>query len=126
MYFVSFYNTIMKISFIGCTIYIIYLMRFKKPYCLSYDPLADDFPYVKYLLPGALIATIFVHTETKAFEIIWSYTIWLEAGAIIPQLRMLTKIKDVENITGNYVAALGLYRFFYICLLYTSPSPRDS
>jgi len=24
------------------------------------------------------------------------------------------KIKEVENITSNYMASLGLYRFFYI------------
>lgn len=33
MYFVSLYNTLMKVGYIGCTSYIIYLMRFKKPYC---------------------------------------------------------------------------------------------
>jgi len=27
---------------------------------------------------------------------------------------MLTKIKEVENITANYVAALGFYRILYI------------
>ena len=27
---------------------------------------------------------------------------------------MLNKIRIVENITSHYVAALGLYRFFYI------------
>lgn len=34
LYWVSLYNFLMKIFFIGSTIYIIYLMRFKKPYCL--------------------------------------------------------------------------------------------
>lgn len=27
---------------------------------------------------------------------------------------MLNKVRIVENITSHYVAALGLYRFFYI------------
>ena len=34
MYFVSMYNTCMKIFFISSTAFIIYLMRFRKPYCL--------------------------------------------------------------------------------------------
>ena len=33
MYFISLYNTCMKVFFISSTAYIIYLMRFKKPYC---------------------------------------------------------------------------------------------
>lgn len=33
MYFISVYNTCMKIFFISSTAYIIYLMRYKKPYC---------------------------------------------------------------------------------------------
>jgi len=33
MYFVSMYNTCMKIFFISTSALLIYLMRFKKPYC---------------------------------------------------------------------------------------------
>jgi len=33
MYFISMYNTFMKIFFISSTAFIIYLMRYKKPYC---------------------------------------------------------------------------------------------
>lgn len=34
LYFISPYNTTMKVLYIACTLYIIFLMRFKKPYCL--------------------------------------------------------------------------------------------
>ena len=33
MYFISLYNTFMKIFFISSTAFIIYLMRYKKPFC---------------------------------------------------------------------------------------------
>jgi hypothetical protein len=33
MYYVSLYNTCMKVFFIGSSALIIYAMRFKKPYC---------------------------------------------------------------------------------------------
>ena len=33
MYFISMYNTCMKVIFISATAFIIYMMRFKKPYC---------------------------------------------------------------------------------------------
>lgn len=33
MYFISLYNTFMKLFFISSTAFIIYLMRYKKPFC---------------------------------------------------------------------------------------------
>ena len=33
VYFVSLYNTVMKIAFIAATIYTLYLVRWKKPFC---------------------------------------------------------------------------------------------
>ena len=33
MYYVSMYNTMMKVFFIASTAFIIYLMRYKKPFC---------------------------------------------------------------------------------------------
>lgn len=114
MYVVSFYNTIMKISFIGATIYIIYLFHYKKPQCLSYQREQDDFPHFQYVLPAAAILALLIHKKFRLFELSWSFSIWLEALAILPQLKMLTKMQEVENLTGNYVAALGLYRVFYV------------
>ena len=33
MYYISMYNTCMKIFFIASTAFVIYLMRYKKPFC---------------------------------------------------------------------------------------------
>ena len=33
MYFISLYNTLMKVFFISSTAFIVYMMRYKKPYC---------------------------------------------------------------------------------------------
>jgi len=41
MYFVSMYNTCMKVFFISSTATIIYLMRYKLPFCTTYDALGD-------------------------------------------------------------------------------------
>jgi ER lumen protein retaining receptor len=104
-------------------------MKFKRPYCLTYEALCDDFQHRKFIYPGtlfllyliaALLMALLVHTRLSLFELSWSFSIWLEALAIIPQLRMLTKMKDVENLTSNYMAALGLYRLFYIFHWYYS------
>ena len=36
LYFVSVYNFMMKLVFIAATVYTIYLIKKKKPYCLVY------------------------------------------------------------------------------------------
>ena len=114
MYYVSAYNTCMKIFFIGSTAFIIYLMRFKKPFCSTYDAMGDDFPHFKVLIPAALALTCIVQSGWSSWELTWSFSLWLEALAFLPQIVMLNKIRIVENITSHYVATLGAYRFFYI------------
>jgi ER lumen protein retaining receptor len=114
MYFISLYNTTMKLFFIGSTCLIIYLMRIKKPFCSTYDSLGDTFPHLKVLLPAALVLAIIIHAGDTTWEFVWSFSLWLEALAFIPQIIMLNKIRVIENLTSHYVACLGLYRFFYI------------
>lgn len=58
--------------------------------------------------------TLLFHSDFTPFDLSWSFSIWLEALAIIPQLDMIRKNKEVENLTGHYMATLGFYRFFYI------------
>ena len=113
MYYVSLYNTLMKIFFITSTAFIIYLMRFRRPFNATYDKVADDFPH--YYLPiAAAVLTCIVQSGWTPWEMVWSFSLWLEAMAFIPQIIMLQKTRVIEGITSHYVAALGLYRFFYI------------
>ncbi|GMI33951.1 hypothetical protein TeGR_g6835 [Tetraparma gracilis] len=45
---------------------------------------------------------------------LWVFSIYLEAVAILPQLVVLQRYGEVENLTGNYVFLLGAYRALYI------------
>ena len=45
---------------------------------------------------------------------LWAFSLFLEAIAILPQLVLLQRTKNVDNLTGNYVFLLGMYRAFYI------------
>lgn len=47
-------------------------------------------------------------------QIIWSFSIWLESVAILPQLFMLQRTGEAETITTHYLFALGVYRALYI------------
>lgn len=109
--FVSLYNTLMKLFFIGSSAYVLYLMKVRfRP---TQDPALDTFNVVYLLGPCALLALIFNYAYTF-MEITWSYSIWLESVAIMPQLFMMQRTGAAETITTHYIAALGLYRAFYI------------
>lgn len=38
---------------------------------------------------------------------LWTFSIYLEAIAIMPQLVLLQRTNNIDNLTGNYVALLG-------------------
>ena len=50
----------------------------------TYDTLGDDFPHLKVLLPAALVLTCIVQSGWTAWELTWSYSLWLESLAFIP------------------------------------------
>ncbi|KAB5593818.1 ER lumen protein retaining receptor [Ceratobasidium theobromae] len=103
---VSLYNTIMKIFFIASTVYTLYLMKYR--YRPTTDPSIDTFK-VEYLVgPAAILALIFNYDYTIT-EVLWAFSIYLEAVAIFPQLFMLQRTGEAETITTHYIAALGAY-----------------
>merc|ERR1711988_270139 len=105
----------MKVVFIVSTCYLVYLMRMKPPVSQTYDRDADNFPYEKFLLPPALVlGFLFAEEWTSLPEILWTSSIWLESVAIIPQLVLLQSLREVENLTSNFVGTMGAYRAFYI------------
>lgn len=40
-------------------------------------------------------------------QVLWTFSIYLEAVAIIPQLLLLQRTQNIDNLTGNYVFLLG-------------------
>jgi len=132
--FVSLYNSIMKLFFIGSSVYILYLMKFKYRSAPSFPPLAWSRPLdthytythrpthdpsidtfkVEYLLGPCFIFALIFNYKFIVSEILWSFSIWLEAVAILPQLFMLQRTGEAETITTHYLAALGAYRALYI------------
>lgn len=47
-------------------------------------------------------------------QVLWSFSIWLESVAIMPQLYMLQQTGEAETITTHYLFALGAYRALYL------------
>jgi len=109
--FLRIYNTIMKLIYLSTTGYLIFQMRTK--YKHTYSSAQDTFRVQFLLGPAALLALIF-HYKLSFLDILWAFSIFLESVALLPQLFLLQKSGEVENITGHYVFALGAYRALYL------------
>ena len=44
----------------------------------------------------------------------WSFSIFLESVAILPQMFLLQRLGEAETITTHYIFALGAYRALYL------------
>ena len=40
-------------------------------------------------------------------QVLWTFSIYLEAVAILPQLVVMQRTQNIDNLTGNYVFLLG-------------------
>jgi len=109
--FISPYNTFMKIIFIAAS-YATLVSIFWK-FRSTYDRHHDTFRVELLVLP-CIALSLFLNHDFSVLEILWTFSIYLEALAILPQLFMLSKTGDAETITSHYLFALGMYRALYI------------
>ncbi|GIQ86975.1 ER lumen protein retaining receptor, partial [Kipferlia bialata] len=107
----SVYLILFKIFYLGITVYTIYLIAFK--YKASYQQANDRMPVLYMILPCILVGVIFAPRKTP-FVISWSISLCLESVAILPQIYQTWRTRVVDNLHGNYVASLGVYRLFYL------------
>ncbi|KAK4361231.1 hypothetical protein RND71_020183 [Anisodus tanguticus] len=111
--FISLYNTVMKLVFIGSSLAIVWCMRYHRVVRRSYDRELDTFRYWILVAACSFLALV-LHEKFTLQEVFWAFSIYLEAVAILPQLVLLQRSGNVDNLTGQYVFFLGAYRAFYI------------
>lgn len=116
--FHSMYNWFMKIIFISTACCIVYLMRFKVPICETYDQKAD-FVNLWFVITPCFLLSLVLNDYFSITEILWTFSIYLEAVAIVPQLMVVhAQAKQqngfVEKLTSDYVFTLGGYRVLYL------------
>uniref|UniRef100_A0A1I8AP16 ER lumen protein-retaining receptor n=1 Tax=Steinernema glaseri TaxID=37863 RepID=A0A1I8AP16_9BILA len=109
--FISLYNSVMKLFFLVTSFGTLYLMWIK--FKATYDRNHDTFRVEILLLPCAVLALLINH-DYSIMELLWTFSIYLEAVAIMPQLFMLSRTGTAETITAHYLFALGSYRGLYI------------
>lgn len=101
----------MKIIYISASVFTCYLIffKFKATYDGNHDSMRAEF----LIVPAAGLACL-INTKFDAIEILWTFSIYLEAVAILPQLFLISKTGEAETITSHYLFAQGSYRGLYI------------
>ena len=110
-HFVSVYNTVMKVFFIASAALVVYWML--GPYKQTAQRSLDTFRVEFLVFPCMVLAFLF-HDAWTVLELFWSFSIFLESVAILPQLLMLQRTGEAETITTHYLFALGMYRALYL------------
>ena len=108
------YNVVMKILFLGTTLYVVVTLRSHRR---EDDHELDNFSRLSLIVPCCVVSAVFVWWSISipnVFDFLWTFSICLEAVAVLPQLFLLQKHGSVENLTSHYVAMLGLYRALYL------------
>lgn len=104
----------MKLVFLASSAAILYLMRVSKGIKQTYDKAHDTFRVAFLVVPAALLAWLLSADKKSIMEDAWTFSILLEAVAILPQLVLLQRTGNVDNLTGDYVFLLGTYRALYV------------
>ncbi|GKE31560.1 ER lumen protein-retaining receptor, partial [Tanacetum coccineum] len=52
---------------------------------------------------------LLIHEKFTVKEVLWTFSIYLEAVAILPQLVLLQRTRNIDNLTGQYVFLLGAF-----------------
>jgi len=111
--YVSPYNTVMKIVFLIASYATVYLIYYKFNSTRTRDTDHDSFRIEFMIVPAILLSLVTAYVFTF-IEIMWTFSIYIEAVAIMPQLYLITITGEAESITSHYLFALGSYRALYI------------
>ncbi|XP_031501580.1 ER lumen protein-retaining receptor-like [Nymphaea colorata] len=111
--YISLYNTVMKIIFLATSVCIVWYMRYHKVVKQTYNKDQDTFRHY-FLIPPCFALALLIHRSFTVMEILWTFSLYLEAVAILPQLVLLQRSSNIDNLTVNYVFLLGAYRALYL------------
>ncbi|XP_072986353.1 ER lumen protein-retaining receptor-like [Typha latifolia] len=109
----SLYNLVMKVVFLATSVAIVWYMRYHKVVKQTYNKDEDTFRHIFLVLPCFMLALL-INRQFTVTEVLWTFSLYLEAVAILPQLVLLQRSRNIDNLTGNYVFLLGAYRALYL------------
>lgn len=109
--FISVYNSVMKVVFIFGTLATTYSIFAQ--FRATYDRDHDSFPIEVLIIPAMVLSVLFNH-GFYLLEVVWTFSVYLEAVAILPQLYLIGKKGEAEKVVIYYLIALASYRGLYI------------
>lgn len=101
------YQTLEALSLL-LSIVVVYQCRYR--YSSSYDKISDYFPHWGLSISCLLLAILF-HPSLNAFfpaDVAWTFALYLESVAVLPQLFMFQKQGKVEPFTSHFLAGQAL------------------
>jgi len=112
-HFISWYNTSVKIFFILSSLTNIYLVTIRYRGTISSE--VDNFR-IEFLIGLAAILSLVINHQFAIFEILWTFSVYLESVAILPQLTVTNqgKASEADSIIIFYLSALTSHKIFYI------------
>ncbi|CAB0035853.1 unnamed protein product [Trichogramma brassicae] len=108
---VSVYHTILKIVYVltsYLTVLTIFLL-FRR----TYERKFDAFRMELLMLPCAVFS-LFLSERFETVAVLQTFGLFLQSVAIVPQVYLVSKRKQVEAVVVSYVACLGLHLGCYI------------
>lgn len=121
--FYSWYNSVMKVFFLGSSVGFVWLLRKWEPTRTTYRKQEDYFQHWKNIAaPIAIVAFLCPSSGSPGsigfdvLDLLWNFSILLESVAIVPQIMAFRRFREVENLTGGaFILMMGGYRGLY-CL----------
>jgi ER lumen protein retaining receptor len=129
----SFYNSALKIFFLVSTAAILYGLRYVEPAKSTYSASQDCFVYWHALVPTGVFAFLHfllgsgVSVEISDgelelhysghfdfLELLWTFSICLEPMAMLPQLAIFYRNRNLNTELCVGIGFMGVYRFLYI------------
>eukprot|EP00796_Vickermania_ingenoplastis_P008354 gene8354-5852_t len=114
--FYGVYNSVMKVLYLSSSYYICYLVKFRSPWKATYDAAGDSFK-IQYLIGPCAALSLLLMTRAEEFsvtEMLWVFSQFLEAVAVLPQIFLLETTERYDVLTTHYLLCLGLYRALYL------------
>ena len=63
---------------------------------------------IEFLLLPCVVLSLLLNHEFSLMEILWTFSIYLESVAILPQLFMVQKTGEAESIRSHYLFPLNI------------------
>ena len=133
--FYSWYNTLMKVFFLGCTVTMISILVNVEPARSTYSMAQDSCNHWNLVIGSAVFAMIIhlvgsgvvdikggsgqefeVHLEHYSWlSYLWTFSVCLEPLAMVPQLYIFFKNRLLNRDIRLAIFFMGVYRIFYLC-----------